>query len=580
MAVFTIKAPDGRTIQIKANDQATALRGAQEWAAANPAQQPGASGGAATPPAGLRPGTPEYADWAGQQARAGLKLPQVSDPKFTQPESSILDPFVQGTTFGFADELRGAVQGGLARLNGGDFGSTYDQSVDQSRHALDHERSVNPVGSIAAEVAGAIPTGMLAGGQLAARGATTLARVGTGAAVGLGQGAVYGAGSSNGDLGERAQSALLSGAVGGGIGAVAPAIGQVARRLISPAPAAPARLAAANALEREGVTLTAGQRTGSKPLQYLESELGGSGAENLLEQQSEQFTQAALRRAGVNAPRATPEVVDTAFNDIGTRFDGMAAITDTPFDNTLQNNLLGVASDYLDTAANPAPIVERLVNRLGQLAQGNGGRITGRVYQNMRSEISRLIPAADAPTKFALRDLQEALDDSVERNLSGQTLEAWRQLRRQYRNLLVVERAVTGGGQAGAAGLITPAQLKIAAINKMGRRSFARGTNDFTELANAGIHTMTPLPNSGTASRLAVRNVPAMIGAAAGAPGGIPGAILGGVAGAALPALLGRAALSAPGRAILSNQIATGPGAGMLENLIRRGGTPAIGQRR
>lgn len=37
MAVFTIQSPDGRKIKIEAADEATAMRGAQEWAASNPA---------------------------------------------------------------------------------------------------------------------------------------------------------------------------------------------------------------------------------------------------------------------------------------------------------------------------------------------------------------------------------------------------------------------------------------------------------------------------------------------------------------------------------------------------------------
>ena len=38
MALYTIEAPDGRKIKIEAADEATAMRGAQEYAAANPAQ--------------------------------------------------------------------------------------------------------------------------------------------------------------------------------------------------------------------------------------------------------------------------------------------------------------------------------------------------------------------------------------------------------------------------------------------------------------------------------------------------------------------------------------------------------------
>lgn len=173
-----------------------------------------------------KPGSREYADWAAAQARAGNKLPQVSsmDPKFfPERNSSLLDPFVQGTTFGWADELRGAVQGGLAALQGGDFGNTYNQVVDQSRNALDFQRRENPVGSFAAELAGAIPTGALAGGQLAGKGATLLGRVASTGAVGFGQGAAYGAGAAEDN--KRAEGAALSGIVGAGVGAAVPLAG-------------------------------------------------------------------------------------------------------------------------------------------------------------------------------------------------------------------------------------------------------------------------------------------------------------------------------------------------------------------
>lgn len=179
------------------------------------------------PPAGAVPGSPQYAQWAAEQARAGKKLPQVSDlsPKFApERDSSLLDPFVQGVTFGLGDELRGAVQGGMAAMQGGDFGTAYKQSVDQSRNALDFQRRENPVGAIGAEIAGAIPTGVVAGGQLAGRGATTLGRVLSGAGVGAAQGAVYGAGASGDSLEERATGAAFGGAVGGALGGAIPAV--------------------------------------------------------------------------------------------------------------------------------------------------------------------------------------------------------------------------------------------------------------------------------------------------------------------------------------------------------------------
>ncbi len=531
--------------------------------------------GVAVAPEGLRPGTREYADWAAANARAGNALPQVGEHQTT--ESSILDPFVQGVTFGWGDELRGAVQGGIAAAQGGDFGSAYDQVVDEGRNSLERERRVNPVGSFAAEVAGALPTAAMAGGQLAGRGATALARAGSGLLVGGSQGAAYGAGAADGDLAERASGGLTGAVIAGGIGAAAPFIGQAARRVVSPVPANASSAAAAKTLAREGVELTAGQRTGNRALQYMESELGGGAAADFMERQGEQFTQAVLKRAGISAKRATPDVIDTAFDTLGDQFDRMASVTRTRFDQPLRKQLLDIADDYLNTSGMPAPGVQNLIERIALLAKANNGVLTGRAYQNLRSKAGQLMRAADGPTRMAFQGIREALDDALERSTTGRTLEVWQSLRQRYQNLLVIEKAVTGAGANTASGLISPAQLRNAAIGQ-NRRSFARGGADYAELANAAVQAMTPLPQSGTAPRLAARGfgaVPAALGAAAGSPGGVLGAMAGAAAGAAIPAALGRAALSKTGRTFLSNQKATGTGSSAIEELIRRTGVPA-----
>jgi hypothetical protein len=274
MAVFTIQSPDGRKIRIQADDEATAMRGAQEWALANPVESPevraapGTTGDAAAPE-GLKPGTREYADWAAQQARAGKNLPQVSEHQTA--ESSVLDPFVQGVTFGWGDELRGVAQGAMAAAQGGDFGSTYTQTVDESRNALDRERRVNPIGSVAAEMAGAIPTGMLAGGQLAGKGATLLGRMVSTGGVGLGQGALYGAGASEGDLQDRATSAAVSGLVGAGVGAAVPLAGNAISNFVQKGQqgrilSAAAKTAPASTELKSAASQVFEQATGGTPL--------------------------------------------------------------------------------------------------------------------------------------------------------------------------------------------------------------------------------------------------------------------------------------------------------------------------
>lgn len=182
----------------------------------------------ATAPEGLVPGSPEYAQWAAEQARAGMTLPQVS--AVPEQQSSILDPFVQGTTFGWGDEGRAFVQSQIARMQGYDPDVAYNQVLDESRNALERERRLNPLGSFAAELGGGIATTALAGRALApiaggiatGQGLTVAQRAAAGGVLGAGQGALYGAGSTEGD---RGQGALTGGLVGGAVGLAAPVIG-------------------------------------------------------------------------------------------------------------------------------------------------------------------------------------------------------------------------------------------------------------------------------------------------------------------------------------------------------------------
>lgn len=186
---------------------------------------------ATDPPAGAVPGSREYADWAAEQARAGKKLPMVGQHQF--PKSSILDPLVQGVTMGWGDELRGTVQGGIAAMQGGNFDDTYKQIVDEARQSLEQERRTNPIGSFAAEIVGAIPTSLAAGGGLVGQGGNALPRGLVNLGVGAGQGAVYGAGTAGDSIEERLQGAQSGALVGVATGVAVPAVTAGARQLFA-----------------------------------------------------------------------------------------------------------------------------------------------------------------------------------------------------------------------------------------------------------------------------------------------------------------------------------------------------------
>lgn len=355
--------------------------------------------------------------------------------------------------------------------------------------------------------------------------------------------------------------ARIAGALAGGMVPLA------ASRAISPLPISQERAALVDTLRREGVDLTAGQTTGRDALRYAESELGGGAGARLAERQGEQFTSAALRRAGIDANRASPEVIDQAFVRIGDQFDNLAARNRIVPDRQMAVDLRTTINEYgsLVPESSRAPIVENLTNDIVDSFRRNGS-LGGAQYQALRSRLDKAARSARADPQLsdALRGMRNALDDAMERSIAANNPSdagAWREVRNQYRNILVLEKAATGAGENAAQGIISPSQLRNATVLQ-GRRAYARGQGDFADLARAGEGVMKPLPQSGTAPRTAARNVgasiPALLGAGAGSSAGPLGILAGGAAGAAAPFALGRALLSAPVRSYLGNQVATG----------------------
>jgi hypothetical protein len=378
-----------------------------------------------------------------------------------------------------------------------------------------------------------------------------------GMTLGSGGGAAIANEMAPGNVGAEVAGQVLGGLGAGGLMAAG-------RKAVTPLPADAERLAAAESLKRRGVDLSAGQKTGSKGLQYAESELGGSAAQNLTERQAQQFTSAALKEAGVSAPKATPEVIDQAFKDIGNDFDNLVSGTTIVADRQLGVELRSIQDDFNDLtgdAVRPKAVEKRINDIVAKIQQG-GGTMSGETYKAMRSEIDGLAKQSSNPElKNALGDIRTALDDAVERSLQSSNsplVGDWRDARKRYHNLMIVTDAVARSTGENALGIITPANLRSAAALSVGKKTYARGQSDLGELGREGAATMTPLPQSGTAPRQAVRNltlgVPAIVGAAAGAPGGIVGSVLGAAAGAALPRVLGGAMLSKVGRGYLGNQ--------------------------
>jgi hypothetical protein len=549
MPTFEITTPTG-TFEVDAPDESTALDALRQ-AGEMPEQQSAAPAGGMMSDVvqslggGIRGGVESLAGMAGDMNAAGGRAASWLAGKF-----------------GASPETAASIGSTVSRASPLTFGmpttERYKQETDAAiGNTLKHEPQTT-AGKYARTVGEFIPAAAIGPGSLAKRAVTQALLPGM-ASEAAGQ-------ATEGTAFEP--YARAGAAVAGGM------IPSIAGRAISPmGRISPERQKMAQTLKKEGVDLTAGQITGSNRLRNTESELGGFRGQNMMEAQGEQFTKAALRKAGINADRATPEVIDRALVKMGNQFDYLAARNRLVADQQLGKDLRDSVAEYFSLVpdGSRAPVILNTLDEVAKTVKRNGG-MTGEAYKALRSRLDRVARASKDPElKMALRGMNESLDEAMERSMvanNSPDLGAWRNVRTKYRNFLVIEQSATGAGENAAMGLISPSQLRNATVQKHGRRNYARGQGDFAELARAGEGLMKPLPNSGTSPRLSARNlgigmssiagggIGGQIGAMMGMPG--IGAAAGVIAGTALPAAVGRIALSKPGRAYLTNQIAAG----------------------
>jgi hypothetical protein len=317
-------------------------------------------------------------------------------------------------------------------------------------------------------------------------------------------------------------------------------------RVITPLESSAARQAAVRTLADEGVTsLTAGQITGNKSLQYLESAAShapgaGGGASRVEHEGQRQFTEAAARRAGAG-PDITPEVLAANQRRLGQSFQDLSGRNNLVPDNQFVNDVVDAARNYRRVPdSQQRQMVQGYIDDI--VEHVNNGHMPGPEYQEMRSRLSRQansLRQSDPTLSEALRDMRNALDNAMNRSISPADREAWQATRAQYGAQKVLEKAASRAGEVTAEGQITPANLRntIASEN---RGAYSRGEGDFNDLARSGVQVMTPLPNSGTAQRMNAFHLlnAGMLG--------IP------------QALAGRAIMSPPVQAYLANQLANG----------------------
>lgn len=354
----------------------------------------------------------------------------------------------------------------------------------------------------------------------------------------------------------------------------------LASRAITPLGVPAARAPLVATLEREGVPLTAGQRTGSAPLQWMESTLAeapfaGGGATRAMEAQRQGLNRAVARRFGEDADTLTPDVMDRAARRIGDTFEGVSSRNPLQFDAQMGQDIADTIARYGRKL--PSQTREAFGNTVQDIRDqviAGGGAIPGQTYQQARSDLTKIAQGArqsDPAYSSAMGGLRDALDGAFERSVAGTAdAGALGQARREYANMKLAERALSGAGVTAAEGNVSPAGLR-SAVAAQDRAAYVRGQGDTADLARAAT-AIEPLKNSGTNPRNMAHHALTVLGSAgAGMAMGVPNetALMAAAAGLMGPAVGGRVLMSPVAQRYLGNDIINAAGGGPIAPLLR-----------
>lgn len=372
------------------------------------------------------------------------------------------------------------------------------------------------------------------------------------------------------------------------------ALPNLGRRVVTPFPRSGPRTAMTppqaeaidTALDR-GYQLTAGQLTQSRPIQTLEGVLeyapaGGVARDAITSADNRLFAQEVLSGAGIQGDTLTPQSLRQGFTDVGAMFDDVARRGELTIDRQFLGDVQALQARIgMDLPPDQQRIVQQYINsimtQVQQATQAGAQRVLvagdrfQRVYSRLRA---RARTASDPELQRSLNELANIFDATFVRTVGDPALaDMWQSAKRQYRNLLVLERTYAQGRQGDRfVGDISIGAFERA-IRAVDQTGFTRGGSSYDDLLDVGrVLRSADVPDSGTPGRMLWQQM--LTGAGLGS-GGAGAGLASGVdplaaTGAALatPVAAGYAVNNPITRAYLGNQLLTGstpvPRAGIL----------------
>lgn len=248
------------------------------------------------------------------------------------------------------------------------------------------------------------------------------------------------------------------------------------------------------ALEKYKIDLPASARTGDQRLAYIESQIaslpGGGAVSEAQRRANQQWSRAVMREVGVDEV-PTEHAFGVARRNVGSTYDDIWSRNNVNLDNQFLTDAgKALTKGHRMLIPEKARVVDRQADNILSKADA-AGNVTGDAYQKYLRPELRSVITSDSSLKNPLRDLQKALDDAANRNISSADSALLSQTNRRYALIKALEDVIPAAEARG--GMFMPTQV----LSKTGEFG-----GNIGELGKIGSGLMREPPNSGTAQRL------------------------------------------------------------------------------
>lgn len=492
-----------------------------------------------------------------RDAQAAPQQPaaQAQAPAQQGAQPGYLASLGAGLGHGLGSTVLGAQQligRGLTAIGSDHVGPWLTNDAEQGIKNLDAQvqpyAEANPItttaGKIGGNIVGTAPLAALAPEALAA---STLGRIGTGAAVGAASGAAAPVDpASQNYWGDKGQQALTGGAWGAGGAALANALGRVVSG---------ANGAAQRRLADSGVTMTPGQILGGGAARTEEKltsvPILGDFIKNAQQRSVQSFNRAAYDNAleplGQTLPRDIPigsDAVQAVRSRIGQVYQSIEPRANFVADQNFNADVGAIRNNLAQTAPATLQQFDNIVQNQVTNKLQHGFVLDGQQWGNTRSEISTLArnqtlgnaTPDNRALAGALGELNDAINAGVGRASPPDVLPDLARANAAYARYKQIENAAGSAGASNNGNVFTAAQFQNA---------IRRGSTSGQKATNSGLNAQfgadaqdvlgAKYPNSGTPGRAAIMAALGALGGHAVLPPGVATPAIGAGALAALP---------------------------------------------